>query len=398
MTSTVADASTVHSTADRPRSGRWRRIGAWLSLVVLVIGAAFVLVQATGATSVVPRPGADPESTGPNGTLALAEIVRDRGVEVQVVRSHTAAQAAITDDTTLVMTDPYPLTDEAVLDLIGPANRVVFLSASSRILRLLDLGESYGTASAMLTPSCDVPELRKVGDIRPISLFEPGDAVSGCFSEDGGSALLVAERDGATTALIDADDIFSNRYLDENGNAALGLALLAQTDHVVWYVPSFADSDIEGSAPPSLGELTPGWATPAICLLLLAAVAAAIWRGRRFGPLVAETLPVTVRASETMHGRARMTAKAADSQHAGSAIRVGSVRRMAKRLGLAERASSTEVADAAADRLRIPRAGVTELLTGPLPDDDARLIAEARALSELESAIDTAVRTERNTP
>ena len=158
-------------------------------------------------------------------------------------------------------------------------------------------------------------------------------------------------------------------------------------------MPSLADSDIEAQPVDTLGSLTPPWVTPAILLLLLAGIATAIWRGQRFGPLVAETLPVTVRASETMHGRARLTAKAADAPHAGLALREGAQRRLARRLGLTVRAGADEVADAASDRLRIPRGTLQTLLAGPPPADDASLIDLARRLDELEVAVDESVRT-----
>jgi hypothetical protein len=147
-----------------------------------------------------------------------------------------------------------------------------------------------------------------------------------------------------------------------------------------------------------LGSLTPEWVTPAILLLLTAGIAAAVWRGQRFGPLVAETLPVTVRASETMHGRARLTAKAADAAHAGAALREGAQRRLARRLGLAAHAGADEVADAASDRLRIPRGTLQALLTGPLPVDDAALVALARQLDELETAVDADLRDGKAAP
>jgi hypothetical protein len=126
---------------------------------------------------------------------------------------------------------------------------------------------------------------------------------------------LIDERDGKFLALVEGASLFTNEYLAQRGNAALGLALLGQTDHVVWYVPSLSDSDLEWDPASSLGNLTPDWVTPAILLLLIAGIAAGIWRGRRFGPLVAETLPVTVRASETMHGRAHLTARSGDAEH-----------------------------------------------------------------------------------
>ncbi len=98
---------------------------------------------------------------------------------------------------------------------------------------------------------------------------------------------------------------------------------------------------------------------------------------------------MTVRASETMHGRARLTARAADAPHAADALREGTRRRLARRLGLAVHADADEIADAAADRLRIPRGTLQSLLSGPPPTDDAALVALARRLDELETAVET---------
>src|SRR5690606_17162852 len=154
----------------------------------------------------------------------------------------------------------------------------------------------------------------------------------------------------------------------------------------------------EASTPETLATLTPEWVTPAILLLLLAGIVAGISPGQRFGPLVAEALPVTVRASETMHGRARLTAKAGDSAHAAAALREGTQRRLAARLGLTARSTAVEVADAASDRLRIPRGSLHELLAGALPATDSELVDLARRLAELETAVSTAVHVERNTP
>lgn len=398
--STPGQVSAEHpaSTAAAPQR-RARRWLGWIVIVLLVIGAAALLIRISASTSVPFRGGGDPDGTGDHGMLALTEILRDQGVEVEIVRTRTDAIAAIEDDTTLAMTDPYALSDEAVHDLLDPANRVVLLSASTRMLELLELGETTSAStSAAVTASCDLPELARVGEIHPGRLFLPGDGITGCYPDaEGNAALLVDESPDSHRTMIDGTRLFGNSYLAEDGNAALGLALLGQTGHVVWYVPSFADGDIEAQTGPSLGDLTPDWVTPAIVMLILAGVTAALWRGRRFGPLVAETLPVTVRASETMHGRARLTAKAADAGHAAEAIRDGSIRRLARRLSLNERAGAGEVADAVADRLRIPRTSVQELLAGALPASDDALIDHARQLSDLESAVDDAVRTERGT-
>lgn len=379
-------------------TGRLRSALGWLAIAAAVIVFA-LLIGALSFGAPDSRGALDPESAKDSGTLALAELLRDQGVEITIARTRADAVAAIDDDTTLVMADPFSLSDEAVARLIEPANHTVFLSSASRLLRLLDLGENaVPPASGPLPARCGLPELTNVGTVQPDRFFSPADGVTGCFETDGAAGLLVDDRGGIRTAILEGGSLLSNEHLAENGNAALGLALLGQTGHIVWYVPSFADTDLEAQSPDTLATLTPEWVTPAILLLLLAGIVAGIARGQRFGPLVTETLPVTVRASETMHGRARLTAKAGDSAHAAAALRDGSLRRLAARLGLAARSTPVEVADAASDRLRIPRGSLHELLAGPLPQNDSELTDTARALAELEAAVDTAVHVERNTP
>lgn len=389
---TIVDQNTpAPSTADaRPR--RTRTIVGWVIVFALVLLVAFVSIRVS-ASSPGARGALDPDGRDDAGALALAEILRDQGVEVSVFRSRAEARAALGDDTTLVMTNPYTLTDAGLRELIDPADRVVFLSTGTHLLNMIDIGDNAPGSSDAVSAGCDVAEFADVGTIRPDRSFSPADGVDACFGGDDGAAVLVDDRAGDHRVVVEGTRLFSNAYLAENGNAALALALLGQTDRVVWYVPSFADTDIEAESPDTLGSLTPPWVTPVILLLLAVGIAMAVWRGQRFGPLVAETLPVTVRASETMHGRARLTAQAADAPHAGQALRDGAQRRLARRLGLAVHAGADEVADAASDRLRIPRGTLQALLAGPLPSDDAALVDLARRLDELENAVDASTGT-----
>jgi hypothetical protein len=388
--SATEQSGTAPVTAER-RPRRRNTVIGWGVIVVLVLVAVFVAVRVS-ASPPAEHGALDPEGRDDAGALALAEILRDQGVEVDVRRSRVEARAAVDDGTTLVMANPYTLTDGALETLMEPADRVVFLSTSSHLLNTLRIGENAPGTRSAVEAACDVPEFAEVGTIRADRLFSPAAEVEGCFGDADGAAVLVDDRAGDRRVVVEGTRLFSNAYLAENGNAALALALLGQTERVVWYVPSFGDSDIEGKSVDTLGSLTPPWVTPAILLLLLAGVAASIWRGQRFGPLVAETLPVTVRASETMHGRARLTARAADAAHAAEALRDGAQRRLARRLGLAVHAGADEVADAASDRLRIPRGTLQTLLAGPLPTDDAALVDLARRLDELEAAVETSTR------
>lgn len=64
------------------------------------------------------------------------------------------------------------------------------------------------------------------------------------------------------------------------------------------------------------------------------------------------------------------------------------MRRMALRLGLPASHSARVVADAAADRLAAPRDTLRTLFDGPLPTNEGDLVAEARALHQLEAALE----------
>lgn len=393
---TTSPPDAAGSTAAARRPGRRGNVLGWVFVVALLIGIALLSLR---LVSTAPPLGGvlNPESPAPGGAKAIAELVRQQGTEVEVVRSRAAAAAALEPGSALVLADPVALTDTAVLDLIDGADRVILLSTSARMLELLELGTGAGGLGAV-EAGCDRAEFSDTGTVEAERMFDPADGVEGCFrGSDGGAALLIADREGARISFIEATRMLSNRHLADDGNAALGLALLAQTDHVVWYVGSLEDGDRVADAPATLGELTPAWLTPAILLLLVAGVAAIWWRGARFGPLVSESLPVTVRASETMHGRARLTAKAADAAHAAAAIRAGTRARLAQRLALSARATAVEVADAASDRLGIPRGSLHDLLGGTAPADDRELVELARRLAELETAVDAA-HTERNRP
>jgi hypothetical protein len=164
---------------------------------------------------------------------------------------------------------------------------------------------------------------------------------------------------------------------------------------VVWYLPSLEEATGSG-VPATLGDLTPGWVTPAIVVLAAAGIAAGVWRGRRFGPLVAESLPVTVRASETLEGRARLYSRAADPEHAAELLRAGAAGRLARLLGLPGGASPSEVADAAAARLGAPPQDVRDILLAS-PTTDAELVSRGERLRDLEAAVSAAVHSERTT-
>ena len=376
-----------------PRRGR--RIAAWVAigLALLVIGGIGGAISAANQWG--QRDALDPDSAGPGGTRALAEILRGHGVEVRVARDRTTASDALAaGPATLVLPDAPALSDDALADLVAEATDVVLVEPRARTLDLLLPGSApAGVApDTAIDPDCDVEEAIRAGAVAPGAVYS-GD--SGCYPASDGFGLLVDVTDGGRVAAVDARPLFANEYLAENGNAALAVNLLGRHPLVVWYVPNPADTDLADTNP-SLGDLTPPWVSAVIVLLLIAGIAAGIWRGRRFGPLVAERLPVTVRASETTEGRARLYARAGDPLHAADRLRIGALRRIAALLGLAANAAAPEIADAAAGRTGLDRRAVRGILIDDIPQGDGDLVALSTRLRDLEDAVRAAVRPERN--
>lgn len=379
-----------------PRRGR--RIAGWAGLVVAIVVIAAIGMILARPAGWEQRAPLDPESAAPDGARALARVLEEQGVRVVVARDRESARAALGDGATLVLPDSPALSDETVTTLADAAADVVLVEPRSRTLRLLLPGAELGGAAdaTPLVADCSAPDAQNAGEIVAGALFVAGAGMTGCFPVGEEYAVLRADDGTRTITAFDGRALLANDTIASAGNAAFALSALGANDTVVWYMPSLADADA-GTAP-TIGELTPRWVTPAIVLLIVAAIAAGIWRGRRFGPLVAENLPVTVRADETTRGRGRLYARARDAGHAIDELRAVSIERLARLLGLGPHAGAIEVADAAARLLSADRSSIRGILFEERPSDDRALVHLADRLRALEESVRTAVRPEGTTP
>lgn len=385
--------------ADPLASARRRRVGAWIAIAAVLVGVGILGSVLAGIGEWTERDVLDPESAGPDGARAIAEILRERGIEVVVARDRASARAALEDGpATLALADAPALSDDGLTEVTDAASDVVLMDPRARTLRILLPGSTpFGVGpGSVVEPECELGDADRAGPIEPGAIYLPGGGTTACYPTGGGYGLLLDQQSGSRVAAIDGRAVFTNRYLAENGNAALAVNLLGRHPTLVWYMPALTDTDLtEGDA--TLGELTPPWVSPVITLLLVAGVAAGIWRGRRFGPLVAERLPVTVRAAETTEGRARLYAQARDTVHAADQLRIGTIGRLGRLLGLGPAASAADVADAAAARTRTDRGAVRGILIDDLPHTDADLVTLDQRLRALEEAVHAAARPGRNT-
>lgn len=368
------------------RRGLRRWLG-WISLgVVGVLVILATLLLSRGAQSGTPF---DPESSAPNGTRALVEVLRDRGVDVRITDSleDTRDAALAAADTTLLLDESQVSLDYgAHLELRDLADRIVLMTPD--YFALGDFAVAAAPAGQVeggteIDADCDVPAVQAAGRVLADGTsYRINGAATGCLeSDDDAFGLVQSEGGGRTVTVLGLRDAFTNEHIGLDGNAALGLHLLGGAERLIWYTPGYDDLP-PTAADPSI--LQPRFQAALALLAGLLFVAAAVWRGRRFGPLVIERLPVTVPTSETMDGRARLYQRASARLRALDALRIGTVSRLATATGLPRTASVGEVIDAVAAVLGHDRAPLAALLVDADPQTDDELVRLSDQLLLLE--------------
>lgn len=344
------------------------------------LGLALVVLLALAATwAVGQRPNADDHRRSPldpsaRGAMAVAEVLRQQGVDVVPVHSYAEAAAALGPDATLLVDDDWwALTPEAWELVRDASDRIVLLAPTDGALEALAPQASYaGFGGGVADAACELPAAQRAGriDAAGDGIDAPASAIR-CFPSDGGGWALVQLEDGErTVVLLGAADLVRNDRAAEHGHAALLLGLLGERERLVWYQPGEADLAFE--AHDSLARYQADWFAPLVVLIGLVGVAAVLWRGRRMGPVVVERLPVEVRASETMEGRARLYERTGSREHAVQTLRTAALARLARTAGLPRTASRDEIVVASAAASGRDAREVAALLgDSPVPDDRA---------------------------
>lgn len=359
---------------DRLRANR-----AGLVIALLVVAVAVLVTLLTPRTD---EQAFSPESVDLSGGRAVARVLADQGVQVVQERTFAGVQDALVDPdgTTVLVTAP---------DLVSP-QRWAALAASGADLVLLRPDEEAlaaltpdvvptGTAStAERDPGCEVADAVAAGPARAGGrTYAAEGRATACY---GGSWVRV--QDGATTlTVVGQPALMTNRWVAEDGNAALALRTLGAHERLVWYLPDPLDT--EDPALP-LSALVPDWLWPALALAGVAGGLGLLWRGRRLGRLVDEPLPVVVRAAETVEGHGRLYASARAVDRAAHELRAASMRRLRAASGLEPTAGVSDVADQVAWVTGRPAPAVRELLSGAVPRDDPALVRLALDLDALE--------------
>lgn len=379
-----ADTAVTEAPFDVRAAWRRARFPALLALLALGVAVGLAVVQ-----NAPPERPLDPGDASPVGARALAQLLRDRGVDVTPL----AATAALPTDasTTVFVPDPRSLTRGALAELASSTGVVVVVAPTDRELTALSVPISpVGTTSERtIAPSCGYAAASTAGDIRFAGLlYRASPPATSCYADAEGSGLVVQPgRGGATIVVVGSPSTFTNSRLADNGDAALGIGLLTQRPHLAWVLPRPPTSPPADATHRGLLDLLPARLLWAVLALFVAVVVVALWRGRRLGAVVVEPLPVVVRAAETVEGRARLLRAARARGTAASALRTATVTRLRDLFGIGPDAAPATLVEGVTRRTGRSGADVESLLYGGEPADDAALVRLADDLDRLEQAV-----------
>lgn len=373
---------------------RWVVVGA-------VLVGLFAALVAAGAL----LPESPDRMTGsltnprPQGVRALGQVLGADGVVVRQVTTLDAATAAADTGSTLAVYLSEELSDAAVARLNAvPADLVVVFTGTSDLVTVDALSderivpEYWWADSDGVAATCSDPDATAAGTLSSSAYWgvrARTNLVTVCFPAQDDESGLYADTSLARhrVTVIAGDAWLQNDTITRNGNAALALRVFGRHENLTWYLPG-----ADALAPVSQGDggtldawsLLPPWSRAVLAVLAVAGAAAALWRGRRFGGLVRERLPVEVPASEVSSGLARLYRQSGARGHAAAGLRATTLHRVAARLGVPASASPELVVERLAQASGDPPDRLRALCYGPPPPTDADLVALATALADLE--------------
>jgi hypothetical protein len=414
-TSTGPDGARLSRPVSAGPVDSWRQWRAPLGiiLVILIGGALIALLQPSASTSRY----LDPRDAGQSGARALADILAQRGEPVIRAGTVESAEQEARGRVTLVITSPGLLSARQLRSLARVRSSLLLVEPVSASLAALAPGATVAGYGPVRTadPGCGLSAARLAGDadLGDVLLRSTAPGAWQCYPVDGDPSLVrysISSRTtggqatggqttsgqstggqsagGRTITLLGSGAPLTNQYLARHGNAALALDLLSGSSRIVWLVPPLPlAGGVPPGGPPAGGSqsLIP-WPAYLVTIQLAIAVAlAALWRMRRLGPLVAEPLPVIVRASETVEGHGRLYRSRRSRDRAAAVLRDAALDRITTRLALPRGAGADAVCAAMAARTGREAGAIRAIMFGAVPRDDAALVALAHEIDTLEA-------------
>ena len=360
---------------------RGRRIGASVLVLGLLV-VAVVLAFAARTPGRVTAP-LDPASTADDGTRAMAELLRERGVTVRVTRTVPPVGEA---STVLVLSDDLGSAQRTdLLAFVDGGGELVVSDPTSSLHPGADRdGGATGAFGNWPRNVCRIDEIASVAGLDTLSLeddlaYPIGPDDRGCFGTERRAFVLQRDQGRGRVTALGGSSPFLNRQLDQQDNAALALALLDRDGRrtVVFLQGEVLAGD------KTLTELVPRRVWFFLAQLGAAFLALAWWRARRLGGPVGETDPVVVPGSELVLASGALAARHGHVERTADVLRADARRQLCERLGVAHDTPTTVLDDLVSARTGAPSGTVSALLDGPSSPDAAALVGLVQRLDQL---------------
>ena len=257
--------------ADAARPRRWDRARTRRTAAYgLVVGLGLVLVVLLALSAQRPTQPLDPQGPGPGGAMALAEVLRDQGVEVDVVRSIAALEGAAPDRSTTVLVGDTTTLGPGAAERLGAATRsagrLVVVGGTTDQLDAVGLPVSSFPGGVLALPArCDSTiarddDVASQTDVRYLAdagapatacfLVPEGDRTGGDPLPEGSSGAAMVELpatvDHPSSVLVGFGSGWANGEITQDSNAGLAVRALGSTPRLLWYQPGPGDLTAPG--------------------------------------------------------------------------------------------------------------------------------------------------------
>ena len=346
------------------------------ALVVLALVA--VLLLSNPRQDRYSLPPLAPRGTGPDGTAALVELLRQEGADVRI-----GGLPDEEDDVVLMLQET--LSGAAAGDLRrwveGGGTLVVADPGASLAARSLD-PESVATEAE----TCRIDALAAVDTVEPglPTIFPQAPPNTPCFTDGDLAGLVVTRRDAGLVVSLADPVVLTNDVLGQGDNAVLAAALMvpyAGVDVRVLDPHRFIGDEGETGDGTVLGAL-PRRGSQAVTQLVIAFLAWGLIRARRLGRPVVEELPVPLPASDLVLASGHLLDRNGDVADAAERLRRRTRRDLGVALGLGPDPHPDELAAALRTRAGVDAALVHTALLAPVVDE-AALVATSAHLDRL---------------